>query len=201
MGEVAREVIAADAQRRGELRRVAVVADELGGLGPQVDQDHAFAALFGEHGRVAGGDGFVDGFIHREVGAIDGADEVGVFLGGDGDQKRVGFDGGGHHAAGIVKAGVIVNHEVLREKLEDHTIFLHLDAHGAVHGAVDVALFDFAGAAELHAATDWYYLIGGLVGVVFGTRYFLKTKTGNELWNRWQLKLPIFGAAHPQDQR
>ena len=40
---------------------------------------------------------------------------------------------------------------------------------------------------------DWYYLIGGLVAVFFGLKYFLKTKQGHELWNRWQLKLPIFG--------
>ena len=40
---------------------------------------------------------------------------------------------------------------------------------------------------------DWYYLIGGLVAAFFGLKYFLKTKQGNELWNRWQLKLPIFG--------
>ena len=40
---------------------------------------------------------------------------------------------------------------------------------------------------------DWYILIGGLVVVFFGIKYFLKTKQGHELWNRWQLKLPIFG--------
>ena len=41
---------------------------------------------------------------------------------------------------------------------------------------------------------DWYYIIGILAGVFFGIKYFVKTKTGHELWNRWQLKLPIFGA-------
>ena len=41
---------------------------------------------------------------------------------------------------------------------------------------------------------DWYFLIGGLIALFFGLRYFLRTKQGNELWNRWQLKLPIFGA-------
>ncbi len=40
---------------------------------------------------------------------------------------------------------------------------------------------------------DWYYFIGGVVAVVFGIRYFLKTKQGHEFWNRWQLKLPVFG--------
>ena len=40
---------------------------------------------------------------------------------------------------------------------------------------------------------DWYWLIGGVVGVFFGIKYFLRTKQGHELWNQWQLKLPIFG--------
>jgi type IV pilus assembly protein PilC len=30
-------------------------------------------------------------------------------------------------------------------------------------------------------------------GAIFGLRWFTKTSTGSELWNRWQLKLPVFG--------
>ncbi len=41
---------------------------------------------------------------------------------------------------------------------------------------------------------DWYYIIGLVAGAFFGLKYFVRTKTGHELWNRWQLKLPIFGA-------
>ena len=40
---------------------------------------------------------------------------------------------------------------------------------------------------------DWYYILVIVVGGFFGLRYFVKTKTGHELWNRWQLKLPVFG--------
>ncbi len=40
---------------------------------------------------------------------------------------------------------------------------------------------------------DWYAIIGIVAGLFFGLRYFAKTKTGNQLWNRWQLKLPVFG--------
>lgn len=39
----------------------------------------------------------------------------------------------------------------------------------------------------------WWMFIIGAVGLIYGIRAFLKTKTGHELWNRWQLKLPIFG--------
>jgi type IV pilus assembly protein PilC len=40
---------------------------------------------------------------------------------------------------------------------------------------------------------DWYIIIGLVCGAFFGLRYFAKTPTGSELWNRWQLKLPVFG--------
>ena len=40
---------------------------------------------------------------------------------------------------------------------------------------------------------DWYYIIGIVAGVVFGIRYFLKTQAGQDFWNKWQLKLPVFG--------
>ena len=53
---------------------------------------------------------------------------------------------------GSWKPGLIVDHEILRQQLQHHAVFLQLDVHGAVHGAIDVALFDFAGTPEIHAA-------------------------------------------------
>ena len=40
---------------------------------------------------------------------------------------------------------------------------------------------------------NWYYLIGGFVGVFFAIRTFLRTEKGTRLWDVWKLKLPIFG--------
>jgi type IV pilus assembly protein PilC len=40
---------------------------------------------------------------------------------------------------------------------------------------------------------NWYYLIGGGAGVFFGIKYLLGTKHGRETWDKWKLKLPIFG--------
>ncbi len=40
---------------------------------------------------------------------------------------------------------------------------------------------------------EWYFLIGGVVGVFFGIRAFLRSKRGKQLWDRWKLKLPVFG--------
>lgn len=39
----------------------------------------------------------------------------------------------------------------------------------------------------------WYLLLAGMVGVFVGIRIFLKSETGRKLWDRWKLKLPVFG--------
>ena len=41
--------------------------------------------------------------------------------------------------------------------------------------------------------SEWYFLIGGALGIFFGVRTFLRSTRGKQLWDRWKLKLPIFG--------
>jgi type IV pilus assembly protein PilC len=40
---------------------------------------------------------------------------------------------------------------------------------------------------------EWYFLILILGGTFFGIRTFLRSTRGKQLWDRWKLKLPIFG--------
>ena len=40
---------------------------------------------------------------------------------------------------------------------------------------------------------EWYFLIALIVGIFFGIRTFLRSTRGKQLWDRWKLKLPIFG--------
>jgi type IV pilus assembly protein PilC len=40
---------------------------------------------------------------------------------------------------------------------------------------------------------DWFFLLAGIGGAIFGTRAFLKSKPGRQWWDRWKLKLPVFG--------
>jgi type IV pilus assembly protein PilC len=40
----------------------------------------------------------------------------------------------------------------------------------------------------------WYFIIGAMVGVFFACGAFLRSDTGRRSWDRWKLKLPIFGA-------
>jgi type IV pilus assembly protein PilC len=40
---------------------------------------------------------------------------------------------------------------------------------------------------------EWYFLVVGIVGTIVGLRTFLRSKRGKELWDKWKLKLPVFG--------
>ena len=40
---------------------------------------------------------------------------------------------------------------------------------------------------------EWYFLILIIGGAFFGIRTFLRSTRGKQLWDRWKLKLPIFG--------
>jgi len=40
---------------------------------------------------------------------------------------------------------------------------------------------------------EWYFLLGGIAAVFFGIRTFLRSTRGKQLWDRWKLKLPVFG--------
>ena len=40
---------------------------------------------------------------------------------------------------------------------------------------------------------NWYFIVGIAVGIFYGCRTFVRSEKGSQLWDRWKLKLPIFG--------
>ena len=40
---------------------------------------------------------------------------------------------------------------------------------------------------------EWYFLLLGIGGAFFGIRFFLRSTRGKQLWDKWKLKLPVFG--------
>ena len=40
---------------------------------------------------------------------------------------------------------------------------------------------------------EWYILLAAMAGAFFGIRTFLRSTRGKQLWDRWKLKLPVFG--------
>jgi type IV pilus assembly protein PilC len=41
--------------------------------------------------------------------------------------------------------------------------------------------------------SEWYFLVLGIVGTIVGVRTFVRSKRGKEIWDKWKLKLPVFG--------
>jgi len=40
---------------------------------------------------------------------------------------------------------------------------------------------------------NWYFIVAILLGIFFGTKAFLNTERGRQIWDTYKLKLPIFG--------
>jgi type IV pilus assembly protein PilC len=40
---------------------------------------------------------------------------------------------------------------------------------------------------------EWYFLLLGIGGTFFGIRFFLRSTRGKQIWDKWKLKLPVFG--------
>ncbi|HKQ37983.1 MAG TPA: type II secretion system F family protein [Verrucomicrobiae bacterium] len=40
---------------------------------------------------------------------------------------------------------------------------------------------------------EWYFLLLGIGGIFFGIRTFIRSTRGKQIWDRWKLKLPVFG--------
>jgi type IV pilus assembly protein PilC len=41
--------------------------------------------------------------------------------------------------------------------------------------------------------SEWWLLILIIIGAIMGVRYFLRSDAGSKLWDRWKLKMPVFG--------
>ena len=41
--------------------------------------------------------------------------------------------------------------------------------------------------------SEWYFLVLGAGALFFGSRFFLRSKRGRQIADRWKLKLPVFG--------
>src|SRR5581483_6000368 len=64
----------------------------------------------------------------------------------------MGYQARCQHVPRIAMAGMIVDHEILWEHLQDHPVLLKLHAGGAVHHPVYIPLLDLARAAKLENA-------------------------------------------------
>ncbi len=40
---------------------------------------------------------------------------------------------------------------------------------------------------------EWYFLVIGMASIFFGIRTFVRSPSGKQMWDKWKLKLPVFG--------
>ena len=40
---------------------------------------------------------------------------------------------------------------------------------------------------------EWYFLVVGIASIIFGVRTFIRSTRGKQIWDKWKLKLPVFG--------
>jgi type IV pilus assembly protein PilC len=40
---------------------------------------------------------------------------------------------------------------------------------------------------------EWYFLVIGIASIIFGVRTFVRSTRGKQIWDKWKLKLPVFG--------
>ncbi len=84
--QIAREVIAANAHAGGELHRVAIVNDHLGGFSADIDHRYAFPAILRKRHGIAGGEGFENRFLNGKMRLIHRANQRTVLLYRSGQQ-------------------------------------------------------------------------------------------------------------------
>ncbi len=154
--------------------------DEFGGTGTDVGETHAEFALVGTQHRVGGSERLEDGVVDVNAGFVHGGDDVLRRAGGSRHHVDAHFEACGHHAKRIVDAGLLVEDEFLRKKMEDLAIGGQGDGAGALDGLLDLVAADLArtraqadasmavDAAHVRSADADDGVLDGSAGDIFG---------------------------------
>ena len=143
-GDVVCEVIAADADDGRVPEAAALVDGDVGRPAADVDQrDAELLLVVGQH-RLAGGELLDDRLGHRDAGAVHAGDDV---LGGAlaaGDDVHVDLEARAGHSDRRADAVLFVDHEVLRQYVEDFAAGRQRHRLGRVDRAPHVLARDLA---------------------------------------------------------
>ncbi len=128
-GDVVGDVLAARRQRRDVPDGAALEDHQVGRAGADVDERHAHLLLVRRQDGVGGGELLEDDLLHLDTGAVDAVDQVLRRRDGGGDDVHVRLQLRAGHADRVVDAVLVVDHELLRQDVED--LALGGDVHGA----------------------------------------------------------------------
>ena len=124
----------------------AAVRNYVGGAAADIEEAGAEFALVLSEAGFGGGERLEDCVADDYSGAIYGGDDILSGGGGGGDDVDVRFEALADHADGVADAVLAIEHEFLREDVEDFAIFGEADIAGGFDGAADVIFLDVAGA-------------------------------------------------------
>ena len=143
-GDVVREVIAADGDHPGVPQAAALEDREVGRAAADVDdRDAEILLVLGQH-RFARGELLQHGLDHRHAGPVHARDDVLRGRGAAGHDVHVDLEPRAGHPDGRPDAVLLVDHEVLREHVQDFAAARQRDRLGGVDGAPDVLARDLA---------------------------------------------------------
>ena len=143
-GDVVGEVIAADRDDAGVPHRAALVDDDVGGAAADVDEGDAELLLVARQHRFGRGELAQRRLHHVDAGAVDAGDQVLRRAGRAVDDVDVDLEARAGHADRRADAVLLVDHEVLRQDVDDLAAGRQRHRLGGVEGAAHVLAHDLA---------------------------------------------------------
>ncbi len=157
-GYIVGEVISANWNHGGVNDDSLVKDDDIGRTGPNVaDADAQFAFVGAQHG-IGTCQHFVDRVVHADASAIHHGDDVLNSAGGGGDHMYADLELTAQHSRRIAQAFLLIENEILRQKVQDVAIFGQWKAPRLVDRLTDI----FAGnLARLHPKRNAALAVSG----------------------------------------
>src|SRR5687767_2851934 len=143
-GNVVGEMVAANREDPGVPEAAPLEDREVGGAAADVHERDPELFLIGGQNRFAGGQLLEHGVGHFNAGPVDARNHVLHRRGAAGHDVHVHFEPAARHADRHRDPVLVVDHEVLREHVEDLAAAWQGDGAGGVDGAFDVFPGDFA---------------------------------------------------------
>src|SRR5438067_12446362 len=113
------EVVSAYGNNAAVRGHAFVVDEQVSGTGADVGEADAQFFFVGTQSAVGGNQGFIDGVVHVNAGAVGNGDRVLNGAGGASHKMQVDFQPAAHHAGWITHAGLIVEDELLRQQMKN----------------------------------------------------------------------------------
>jgi hypothetical protein len=144
VGEVVRNVVAADSEDAGVFDDAFRVNDVFGGAAADVDDERAHFFLLIVEERKGAGEAAEDDVFDFELQAFDGADGILQAIEISVHDVDIDFDARAEHADGIVNAVLAVDEKMLANEMHDAIFGGEINRFGVADGVLHIFFHDLA---------------------------------------------------------